>query len=102
MKKLSNTEISFELESLNSSTDLAWQIKDKKLHKEFIFNNFIETFGFMSQVALIAEKLNHHPEWSNVYNKLVIRLTTHDVSGISKLDFKFAKKIEEIKKPANV
>ena len=75
MKKLSNAEINFELESLNSSIDSAWQIKDKKLHKEFIFNNFIEAFGFISQVALIAEKLNHHPEWSNVYNKLVIHLS---------------------------
>ncbi|HHO56616.1 MAG TPA: 4a-hydroxytetrahydrobiopterin dehydratase [Trueperaceae bacterium] len=75
MEKLSNAEINFELESLNSSIDSAWQIKDKKLHKEFIFNNFIEAFGFISQVALIAEKLNHHPEWSNVYNKLVIHLS---------------------------
>ena len=59
--------------------------------KTFQFKNFIEAFGFMSQVALHAEKLNHHPEWSNVYRTVEVRLTTHDCDGLSQLDIKLAK-----------
>ncbi len=71
-----------------------WSIKNGKLHKEFRFTNFIEAFGFMSRAALIAEGMNHHPEWFNVWNRVVIDLTTHDVGGISDLDFEFAEKID--------
>jgi 4a-hydroxytetrahydrobiopterin dehydratase len=73
-----------------------WTIENGKLHKEFKFKNFIEAFGFMSRVALIAEGMNHHPEWFNVWNKVVIDLTTHDVGGISNLDFEFAEKAEKL------
>jgi 4a-hydroxytetrahydrobiopterin dehydratase len=62
--------------------------------KDFTFKSFIEAFGFMTRVALHAEKLNHHPEWSNVYNKVSILLTTHDADGLTDLDVKLAKKIE--------
>ncbi len=90
-KKLSQEEISSNLKSLNG-----WTIENDKLHKEFKFKNFIEAFGFMSRVALIAEGMNHHPEWFNVWNKVVIDMTTHDVGGISNLDFEFVEKVEKL------
>jgi 4a-hydroxytetrahydrobiopterin dehydratase len=64
--------------------------------KTFVFRNFVEAFGFMTRVALWAEKLNHHPEWANVYRKVTITLTTHDVDGLSELDVMLAQKIETL------
>jgi 4a-hydroxytetrahydrobiopterin dehydratase len=64
--------------------------------KTFTFRNFVEAFGFMTRVALWAEKLNHHPEWFNVYRKVTITLTTHDVDGLSELDVMLAQKIEAL------
>jgi 4a-hydroxytetrahydrobiopterin dehydratase len=78
-------------------SDLAgWEtVSDRDaIAKTFKFKSFIEAFGFMTRVALHAEKLNHHPEWSNVYNKVSILLTTHDADGLTDLDVKLAKKIE--------
>ena len=71
-------------------------IENGKLHKEFQFDNFIAAFGFMTQLALVAESLNHHPEWFNVYNRVTIDLTTHDAGGISELDFQWAKQADAI------
>ncbi|MGI0033106.1 MAG: 4a-hydroxytetrahydrobiopterin dehydratase, partial [Nitrososphaeraceae archaeon] len=62
--------------------------------KSFKFSNFIEAFGFMTRIALEAEKINHHPEWSNVYNSVTINLSTHDVGGITDYDIKLAKIID--------
>ncbi|MDL1894535.1 4a-hydroxytetrahydrobiopterin dehydratase [Sphingobacteriales bacterium CHB3] len=90
-KKLSDEEIQASVSSLPG-----WSIRNAKLHKEFTFRNFVEAFGFMSRVALIAEGMNHHPEWFNVYNKVVMDLTTHDAGGISNLDFEFAGKVEKM------
>lgn len=76
-----------------------WIITDSRgglLSREFQFKDFREAFGFMTQVALLAEKLDHHPEWSNVYNKVNITLTTHDVGGISDRDIKMAEMIDLI------
>jgi 4a-hydroxytetrahydrobiopterin dehydratase len=73
-----------------------WIIKNGKLHKEFKFVDFVQAFGFMSKVALSAERMNHHPEWSNVWNKVVIDLTTHDAGGISEKDFHLAETIEKL------
>jgi len=73
-----------------------WGLKNNKLHREFKFANFIEAFGFMTQVALIAERSNHHPEWFNVYNKVVIDLTTHEAGGISERDFDLAKQMDDL------
>ncbi len=84
-KKLSDAEIQKNLERLNG-----WAIEDGKLHKEFKFDNFIAAFGFMTQLALIAESMNHHPEWFNVYNRVTIDMMTHDAGGITELDVKFA------------
>ena len=74
-----------------------WTEKNDKLIKTFEFNNFVEAFGFMTKVAIIAEKMNHHPNWSNVYNKVSIELNTHDAGGIvTHKDRKLAKAIDAI------
>lgn len=62
----------------------------KAIARSFSFRNFVEAFGFMTEAALSAEKLNHHPEWSNVYRRVDVRLITHDVDGLTELDFKLA------------
>lgn len=67
-----------------------------ELQKSFKFKSFSEAWGFMNQVALLAEKVDHHPEWFNVYNKVDITLSTHDAGGISRKDFDLAKKIDGI------
>ncbi|OUR83434.1 4a-hydroxytetrahydrobiopterin dehydratase [Cycloclasticus sp. 46_120_T64] len=73
-----------------------WQLRDGKLYRNYLFNNFIEAFAFMTEVALYAEKANHHPEWFNVYKTVRIELTTHEVSGISERDFKLATQMERL------
>lgn len=74
-----------------------WKEENNKLNQSFEFKNFIEAFGFMSKVALVAEKLNHHPEWKNVYNKVEITLTTHDEGNtITEKDRELAKAIDEL------
>ena len=73
-----------------------WRVVNGKLHKQFDCKDFNAAFGNMTRVALIAEAMNHHPEWSNVWNKVVFDLVTHSVKGISDLDFVLAEKIEEI------
>ncbi len=94
MNKLNDSEIKQALLNLNESCKKPWQIKDDKLHKSFKFNNFVAAFGFMSQVAILAEKADHHPEWFNVYNRVDIDLTTHEIGGISQRDFDLAQQIE--------
>jgi len=73
-----------------------WQIQNGKLHREYECKDFVTAFGNMTRVALIAESMNHHPEWSNVWNKVVIDLVTHSVKGISDLDFVLAEKVEDV------
>jgi 4a-hydroxytetrahydrobiopterin dehydratase len=74
-----------------------WTIVDGKLHREFRFEDFVEAFGFMSSVALLAERMNHHPDWSNAWNKVVIDLSSHDVNGLSRRDFDLAHAIDLLK-----
>ena len=90
-RKLSKEEISHELKNIKG-----WKIVDGKLQRNFEFEDFSEAFGFMTRVAMEVEKLNHHPEWFNVYNKVRIDLVTHDVGGISNYDFRLAKIINRI------
>lgn len=75
-----------------------WQAEEGGLaiSRSFEFANFVEAFGFMSRAALWAEKLNHHPEWSNVYRRVDVRLTTHDAGGVTQLDIKLAKKMDAL------
>lgn len=89
--KLTDAEISAQLEGISG-----WTVENEKLHKEFQFDSFVEAFGFMASVALIAESMNHHPEWFNVYNRVTVELATHDAGGISALDFELAQKIDAL------
>jgi 4a-hydroxytetrahydrobiopterin dehydratase len=73
-----------------------WSVESGKLHKELTFSAFREAFAFMTGAALLAERMNHHPEWSNVYNRVSISLVTHDAGGITALDLKFAEEAERI------
>ena len=73
-----------------------WEIKSEQIQREFFFSNFIEAFSFMTKVALICEKYNHHPNWENVYSKVIIRLNTHDLGGITNLDQTLASEINKI------
>ena len=68
-----------------------WSIINGKLHKEFTFETFNQAFGFMTRAAMEIEKMNHHPEWFNVYNKLTVELMTHDAGGITQNDISLAK-----------
>ena len=86
MMRLSETEITENLTKLEG-----WAIKDNKLHKEFQFDSFNQAFGFMTRAAMEIEKMNHHPEWFNVYNRITVDLTTHDAGGITNNDVNLAK-----------
>jgi 4a-hydroxytetrahydrobiopterin dehydratase len=86
LTKLSEDQIKKELVNLPG-----WSIVNGKLHKDFVFKDFIEAFGFMTTAALHIEKMNHHPEWFNVYNKIKIDLTTHDAGGITQNDIDLAR-----------
>lgn len=89
--RLDSAAIDEALSSLNG-----WVLEDggAAIRKEFKFKNFSEAFAFMTRAALAAEKLDHHPEWSNVYNKVDVRLTTHSADGLTALDFELAKKMD--------
>lgn len=89
--KMSGPEIELALTKLP-----AWQVVNGKLHREYKFTDFVHAFGFMTQAALIAESMNHHPEWFNVYHTVRIDLTTHDAGGISNKDFELARKLETL------
>jgi 4a-hydroxytetrahydrobiopterin dehydratase len=88
---MSDEQLTQELRSLSN-----WELKAGKLHRAFQFADFIEAWGFMSRVALIAQSMDHHPDWSNVYNRVQIDLHTHDAGGITTLDFKLAGKIDQL------
>jgi 4a-hydroxytetrahydrobiopterin dehydratase len=90
-KKLTAEQVTSGLDNLPG-----WSLSNGKLRREFKFANFIEAFGFMASAAIEAEKMNHHPEWFNVYSKVVVDLTTHDAGGITELDFELAGKMDEL------
>ena len=73
-----------------------WEIKSNHLERAFNFTDFIEAFSFMTKIAFICEKYNHHPNWSNVYSKVIIKLSTHDMGGITNLDQTIASEINGI------
>jgi 4a-hydroxytetrahydrobiopterin dehydratase len=90
-QKMSDKEVEEHLGALKG-----WSVEKGKLHKSFECKDFSAAFGKMTQVALAAEKMDHHPEWFNVWNKVVIDLNSHSVQGISELDFQLAAKIDAI------
>lgn len=74
----------------------AWQVKGGRLHREFVFADFKAAFDFMTRVSVVAEELDHHPDWSNVYNRVRVDLYTHDVGGLTELDLKLARTMNRI------
>jgi 4a-hydroxytetrahydrobiopterin dehydratase len=89
--KLTGEEIETALATLPG-----WSVAAGKLHKEYHFPNFILAFGFMATAALSIEKMDHHPEWSNVYNRVSVDLTTHDSGGITRKDVELARLLEAV------
>ena len=74
----------------------SWSVRDGKLHREYRFPSFVDAFGFMTSVALRAEAMNHHPEWTNVYDRVTVSLTTHDSGGITDRDLALARQMERL------
>jgi 4a-hydroxytetrahydrobiopterin dehydratase len=73
-----------------------WSLRAGKLHREFRFDDFVAAFGFMTRVALVAEAMDHHPEWSNVYSRVSVDLTSHDVGGVTDRDVALARRMNEL------
>ena len=94
-QRLSDDERRIELSSLSN---MGWNLVEGReaIFKSYKFNSFIEAFSWMSAVALWAEKMNHHPEWFNVYNRVDVTLSTHDVGGLSSLDINLAQKMDDL------
>lgn len=83
-------------EALAEASLSGWSVVDAKLRREFKFGDFVSAFGFMTRSALIAEKMDHHPEWFNVYNRVDVNLTTHDAGGITTLDLDLARAMNKL------
>lgn len=88
-KKMTDAEVSAAIASREH-----WSVQHGKLHREYKFPDFIHAFGFMATSAIAIEKMNHHPEWSNVYNRVTVDLSTHDAGGITQKDFDLAALLE--------
>jgi 4a-hydroxytetrahydrobiopterin dehydratase len=88
---MTDEQIAASLRSLNG-----WTVHEGKLHRDFQFADFIAAWGFMSRVALIAQSMDHHPDWNNVYNRVRIDLDTHDAGGITQMDFELARRIDAL------
>ena len=87
--KLSDDDVTRELAMLDG-----WTREDDKIFREYTFADFVTAFSFMAGIALVAEKMDHHPTWLNVYAKVCVHLTTHDVGGLSAFDFQFARTMD--------
>lgn len=94
--RLGKTTIAARLEALPG-----WSLKRGKLHKVFTFKDFVEAWSFMSAVALVAEAMGHHPEWSNVWNRVTVDLSTHDAGGLTALDFDLAARMDARGRPSS-
>lgn len=93
---MTEPEVGQALAELNKGESESWTIREGKLYREFEFRDFVEAFGFMTRAAMEAERLNHHPEWSNVYRRVVVYLTTHDAGGLTPLDFELATRMTRL------
>lgn len=83
-------------EALSDPSLRAWTVRDGKLYREYRFASFVEAFGFMTSAALRAEAMNHHPEWTNVYDRVSVSLSTHDSGGITERDLSLARHMERL------
>jgi len=92
MQKLNEKEIEERMKEINST----WMIENDFISKEFLFKDFVQAFAFMTAVAAIAEKQQHHPNWENVYNKVHISLSTHNAGGVTEKDFQLAKEVDTV------
>ena len=94
---MTKTQIESSLSQLNVGLvgERRWMLRAGKLHRQFVFPDFAAAFGFMARVALIAERMKHHPEWSNVYDRVSLDLVSHDVGGITSRDFALATAIND-------
>ena len=95
-RKLTDGEVAAALRELTG-----WSVQAGKLHREFRFADFSQAFGFMTRGALAAESMNHHPEWFNVWNRVVVDLQTHDAGGLTELDFELARRLSAFAGPAS-
>ncbi len=95
MRKLKDDEVLQRLSKL-----AGWSLSDGKLRRELEFDDFVHAFGFMTSLALVAESRNHHPEWFNVYNRVTVEWNTHDVGGLSELDFELAETTDALARGA--
>ncbi|MGI1664117.1 4a-hydroxytetrahydrobiopterin dehydratase [Palleronia sp. KMU-117] len=95
VEKLTETQRDAQLPAL---FDRGWELVPGRdaIRKTYRFATFVEAFGWMTRAALLAEKMNHHPEWTNVYNRVVVTLTTHDADGLSELDLALANRLEAL------
>lgn len=90
-ERLDDAAVRTKLEQLEG-----WILDDGRLHRRFEFDDFVHAFGFMTSVALVAERMNHHPDWMNVYNRVEVHLSSHDVGGLSDRDFELARRISAL------
>ena len=92
MKALTDVQVEYALKTTHSR----WRLEGKFIRRDFVFKNFVEAWGFMNSVALLAESMDHHPNWDNVYNQVAIRLSTHDADGLTEKDFHLASEIDSV------
>jgi 4a-hydroxytetrahydrobiopterin dehydratase len=92
--KLTDPEVAVALDGLNAPLASPWQVVDGALRKGFRFPDFVAAFGFMTRAALVAQSMDHHPDWRNVYDRVEVTLSTHDAGGITALDFELARRME--------
>ncbi|MGB5267905.1 MAG: 4a-hydroxytetrahydrobiopterin dehydratase [Polyangiales bacterium] len=91
MNKLTDAEIAEHMLALPN-----WELGTDRIRRVFRFKDFVEAFGWMSSIAIVAESMNHHPEWRNVWATVEVELSTHDAGGLTKLDMKLASKMDEL------
>jgi 4a-hydroxytetrahydrobiopterin dehydratase len=94
--RLPDDQVRIELDELNEGLAAPWELREGKLHKAFAFPDFVHAFGFMTKAALVAESMDHHPEWTNVYRHVTVDLSTHDAGGLTELDFALAARMERL------
>ena len=96
MKSMNTQDAQQAFNALQQQAQATWQLHEDSLHTQWTFKDFRQAMAFMHAVAEVAERMNHHPEWSNVYNRVTVRLTTHDTGGLTALDFALAQAMDTL------